>query len=151
MGPDVSRRLSMARIWSMSRSESRASFSRALTLMRSGSASSMRFVVRGMMIVEGWPASKRAWSCRMRTGRIFPGSVPVCGLRFASQIVPCLIAGVMFDLAEFRIDPHAFLAYSPAKLHDPGPSPIFFDFAVHRQDGLAQVRGARHIQILRDP
>jgi hypothetical protein len=56
----------------------------------------------------------------------------------------------MFHLAEFRIDPHAFLAYSSAKLHDPSPSPIFFYFAVHRKIGLAQVRGARHIQIFRD-
>src|SRR4030042_6882437 len=86
----------------------------------------------------------------MRTGLVFPGSVPFCGWRFASQIVPWLIAGLMFPLPEFRIDPHAFLAYSPAELHDPGPSPVFFDFAVHRQDGLAQVGGARHIQIFRD-
>ena len=60
-GPWIRRRLSMARSWSMSRSEACRNRPEAATRMRRGSASSTRFVVSGMMSVEGWSASSRAW------------------------------------------------------------------------------------------
>ncbi len=61
-GPSVRRRLSIARIWSIRRSESSCRLPEAGTRMRSGSAASTSRVVSGMISVEGCPASSSAWA-----------------------------------------------------------------------------------------
>jgi hypothetical protein len=60
---------------SMSKVESRRSEDCAVTRRCNGSASSIRFVVNGMINVEGWPASICACAWTISTGRVLPGSV----------------------------------------------------------------------------
>ena len=59
-GPFTIRLLSIARIWSTSRSDLRRRRPQAGTRIRSGSASSTRFVVKGTINVDGCSTSRRA-------------------------------------------------------------------------------------------
>jgi Ca2+-binding RTX toxin-like protein len=104
-------RLSIARSWSMSRSESCRRRPLAATRKRNGSASSTSLVANGMINVEGWLASSKAWAWTIKTGRVFSGSVPRMGFRFASQTSPRLGIGVSLEGRELAIDAQAFFSH----------------------------------------
>ena len=89
-GPSISCFLSIARIWSIKRSEQFFNLLPAITLILKGSALSIRLVVKEIMRVEGWLASRSACVWMIITGRVLPGSVPLVRFKLASQISPWL-------------------------------------------------------------
>src|SRR5579885_75372 len=127
----------------MSRSEARRSEDCADTRMRKGSASSMRFVVNGMIKVEGCPASSSACAWTISTGRVLPGSALRRGFRLASQTSPRSGIRVALDSRELGVHPHAFLADLPRRGGDPLGAGAGFSLAVHPLDRAADIFGAR--------
>src|SRR5579885_239109 len=132
----------------MSRSEARRSEDCADTRMRKGSASSMRFVVNGMIKVEGCPASSSACAWTISTGRVLPGSVPRRGFRLASQTSPRSGIRVALDSRELGVHPHAFLADLPGRARHPLGAGAGFGLAVHPLDRAADVFGPRDAECL---
>src|SRR5579875_2639822 len=127
----------------MSRSEARRSEDCAGTRMRNGSASSMRFVVNGMIKVEGCPASRSACAWTISTGRVLPGSVPRRGFRLASQTSPRSGIRIALDSRELGVHSHALLADLPRRARHPLGAGAGFGLTVHPLDRAADVFGAR--------
>src|SRR5579875_385151 len=127
----------------MSRSESRRSEACASTRIRNGSASSTRFVVNGMISVEGWPASISACAWTISTGRVLPASVPRRGFRLASQTSPRSGIRVALDSGELGVHPHAFAVYLARRARHAFGAGAGFGVAVHPLDGATDVFGAR--------
>ena len=80
----INRRLSIARTWSINTSEGWSSWP-FRRWIRNSSISLTTLLVIGHTNVDGWNSFRRSvWM--ITTGRVFPGSVPILGLRSANQM-----------------------------------------------------------------
>src|SRR3990172_8847670 len=84
----------------------------------------------------------------MRTGRVLPGSVPLPGLRLASQMAPCSIRGTL-DRGELGVDLHALGAHlERGALETIAPLRVR-EGTIHGEDSPPDVLGTRDIEFRR--